>query len=89
MPTVYVNDKPVEIGNRKLNCIEAAELAVHFSKQRHATRATVHLAAIRDVRKPRGAKPGLVHVQRGRSLSLRRDASRLARILDARIEDED
>lgn len=69
--------------------LEAAELAVHFSKQRHATRATVHLAAIRDVRKPRGAKPGLVHVQRGRSLSLRRDASRLARILDARIEDED
>jgi NADH-quinone oxidoreductase subunit G len=30
MPTVYVNDKPVEIGNRKLNCIQAAELAGVF-----------------------------------------------------------
>ena len=26
MPTVYVNDKPVEIGTQKLNCIQAAEL---------------------------------------------------------------
>jgi NADH-quinone oxidoreductase subunit G len=30
MPTVYVNDKPVEIGNRKINCIQAAELAGVF-----------------------------------------------------------
>jgi NADH-quinone oxidoreductase subunit G len=27
MPTVYVNDTPVEIGARKLNCVQAAELA--------------------------------------------------------------
>ena len=27
MPTVFVNDKPVEIGTRKLNCVQAAELA--------------------------------------------------------------
>ncbi len=27
MPTVYVNDTPVEIGTRKLNCVQAAELA--------------------------------------------------------------
>src|SRR4029078_6713896 len=30
MPTVSVNDKPVEIGSRKLNCIQAAELAGVF-----------------------------------------------------------
>ncbi len=30
MPTVYVNDKPVEIGNRKLNVIQVAELAGVF-----------------------------------------------------------
>jgi len=30
MPTVYVNDKPVEIGTRKLNVIQAAELAGVF-----------------------------------------------------------
>jgi len=27
MPTVYVNDMPVEIGNQKLNCVQVAELA--------------------------------------------------------------
>ncbi len=27
MPTVYVNDKPVEIGGQRLNCVQAAELA--------------------------------------------------------------
>jgi NADH-quinone oxidoreductase subunit G len=30
MPTVYVNDKPVELGGRPLNCIQAAELAGVF-----------------------------------------------------------
>lgn len=30
MPTVYVNDKPVEIGAGKLNCIQAADLAGVF-----------------------------------------------------------
>ncbi len=27
MPTVYVNDKPVEIGSQRLNCVQVAELA--------------------------------------------------------------
>jgi NADH-quinone oxidoreductase subunit G len=27
MPTVYVNDKPVEIGSQKLNCVQAADRA--------------------------------------------------------------
>src|SRR5262245_1192629 len=30
MPTVYVNDRPVEIGTRKLNVVQAAELAGVF-----------------------------------------------------------
>jgi NADH-quinone oxidoreductase subunit G len=30
MATVYVNDKPVEIGNARLNCIQAAQLAGVF-----------------------------------------------------------
>jgi NADH-quinone oxidoreductase subunit G len=30
MPTVYVNDKPVEIGNARINCVQAAELAGGF-----------------------------------------------------------
>ncbi len=42
--------------------LDAAELAVHFSKARAATRADVHVAPGRLVRKPKGAKPGLVSV---------------------------
>jgi predicted ribosome quality control (RQC) complex YloA/Tae2 family protein len=69
--------------------LEAAELAVHFSKQRDAERATLHVAPIKDVRKPSRAKPGLVQVLRGRSFVLRRDAARLARVLASRVEDAD
>ena len=67
--------------------LEAAELAVHFSGEKGASRADVHVAAIKDVSKPKGAKPGLVHVHRGRTLHLRRDPKRLERILAARIDE--
>jgi len=67
--------------------LEAAELAVHFSKQRSATRASVHVAAIKDVSKPPGTKPGLVYVHRGRTVGLRRSPERLRRILEARLDD--
>jgi predicted ribosome quality control (RQC) complex YloA/Tae2 family protein len=67
--------------------LEAAELAVHFSSARNAGRIDVHVAAIKDVTKPKGAKPGLVHVHRGRTVHLRRDPERLARVLEARIDD--
>ena len=67
--------------------LEAAELAVHFSSQKGSGRADVHVAAIKDVSKPKGAKPGLVHVHRGRTLHLRRDPARLERILGARLDE--
>jgi predicted ribosome quality control (RQC) complex YloA/Tae2 family protein len=67
--------------------LEAGELAVHFSKQKNATRASVHVAPIKHVSKPSGTKPGLVYVHRGRTIDLRRDPARLERILDARIDD--
>jgi predicted ribosome quality control (RQC) complex YloA/Tae2 family protein len=67
--------------------LEAGELAVHFSSQKNAGRADVHVAAIKDVTKPKGAKPGLVHVHRGRTLHLRRDPKRLERILAARLDE--
>ncbi len=67
--------------------LDAAELAVHFSKARAATRADVHIAPARLVRKPKGAKPGLVSVGGGRSLHLRRDPARLERVLADRIDE--
>ncbi len=67
--------------------LEACELAVHFSRRRDEPRAEVRIAAIKDVRKPKGAKPGLVHVYRSKTVHLRRDPARLERILAARIEE--
>ena len=67
--------------------LDACELAVHFSKQKNAGSAEVHVVPIKNVKKPRGAKPGLVYVTGGRSLHLRREASRLERVLSARVDD--
>ena len=66
--------------------LDACELAVHFSKQKAAGHADVHIVPIKQVKKPRGAKPGLVWVTGGRSLHLRREEKRLERLLAARIE---
>jgi len=66
--------------------LDACELAVHFSKQRNASHADVHVVPIKNVRKPKGAKAGLVYVHGGRSVHLRRSAARLERILAARVE---
>jgi predicted ribosome quality control (RQC) complex YloA/Tae2 family protein len=66
--------------------LDACELAVHFSKYRNASRADVHVVPIKNVRKPKGAKPGLVVVHGGKSIHLRRSPPRLERILAARIE---
>jgi predicted ribosome quality control (RQC) complex YloA/Tae2 family protein len=67
--------------------LDACELAVHFSKARKAGRAEVHLAPIKQVKKPKGAKPGLVWVSGGKTIALRRDEARLKRVLDSRVDD--
>ena len=67
--------------------LDACELAVHFSKQKNAGSAEIHVVPIKNVKKPKGAKPGLVYVTGGRSLHLRRESSRLERVLAARIDD--
>jgi predicted ribosome quality control (RQC) complex YloA/Tae2 family protein len=67
--------------------LDACELAVHFSKLRDADRVDVHVVPIRNVRKPKGAKPGLVHVHGGRSVRLRRSRSRLERVLASRVDE--
>jgi hypothetical protein len=41
----------------------------------------------KNVRKPRGAKPGLVTVHGGRTVRLRREPKRLERILASKVED--
>jgi predicted ribosome quality control (RQC) complex YloA/Tae2 family protein len=61
--------------------LDAATLAVHYSKHRTAASADVAYTRRKFVRKPRGAKPGLVQVQREKVLRLRREPDRLARLL--------
>ncbi|MBX3475911.1 MAG: DUF814 domain-containing protein [Planctomycetes bacterium] len=67
--------------------LEASELAVQFSKMKDATKAVVHIAPIKHVHKPKDAKPGLVYVNKGSTLQLRRDPKRLERILNARVKE--
>ena len=67
--------------------LDACELAVHFSRHKNATRADLHLVPIRNVKKPKGAKPGLVTVHGGKTLHLRRIPARLERILAALIKE--
>lgn len=69
------NDPPSEA------ILDACELAVHFSKAKKATRADVHVVPIKNVRKPKGAKPGLVTVHGGKTIHLRRNPTRLSRLL--------
>lgn len=66
--------------------LDACELAVHFSKMKNAGSADVHMAHIKDVKKPKGAKPGLVYVRSGRTIHLRRDPKRLQNILASRLD---
>ena len=67
--------------------LDACELAVNFSKFKNARSAEVHVVPIKQVKKPKGAKKGLVYVTGGRSLHLRREATRLERLMAARIDD--
>ena len=60
---------------------------MHFSKQKKAGRADVHVVPIKQVKKPKGAKPGLVWVTGGRSLHLRREEKRLQRLLESRLDE--
>jgi predicted ribosome quality control (RQC) complex YloA/Tae2 family protein len=69
--------------------LDACELAVHFSKMKNAGSADVHAAQIKDVKKPKGAKAGLVYVRGGKSIRLKRIPERLEKILASRMERED
>jgi predicted ribosome quality control (RQC) complex YloA/Tae2 family protein len=49
----------------------AAAAAAWFSKARGSPRVEVHLCRACDVRKPRGAPPGLVELERWRSIKVK------------------
>lgn len=71
--------------------LDAATLAVHFSPARGGDRVPVHVVHRKHVSKPKGAKPGLVQLAGGRTLVVKTDPERLARLLrgEARPEGDE
>jgi|WetSurMetagenome_2_1015567.scaffolds.fasta_scaffold06724_2 predicted ribosome quality control (RQC) complex YloA/Tae2 family protein len=67
--------------------LDACELAVHFSKMKESYSADVHMAHVKDVKKPRGSKAGLVCVRGGKTIHLRRSSQRLENILASRLDE--
>jgi predicted ribosome quality control (RQC) complex YloA/Tae2 family protein len=66
--------------------LDACELAAHFSKLKNAGTVDIHVAPIKDVKKPKGANPGLVYVRKGKTIHLKRNPKRLQTILAARLD---
>jgi len=64
--------------------LDAAHLAIHFSPLRDSPRVDVHVARCKQVKKPRGAPPGLVTLSGGRTVRVRVEPARLERLLATR-----
>ncbi|HZC68593.1 MAG TPA: NFACT family protein [Nitrospirales bacterium] len=69
---------------RKESLLDAATLALHYSDLRKSGQGEVLYAYRKHVRKPRGAKPGLVTVTQDKRLFLKLDRKRLARLKESR-----
>ena len=63
--------------------LDAATLAVHFSKARGEPRIDVVYTLKKHVRKPKGLPPGAVVPSQTRTITVRADAARLRRLLDS------
>jgi len=69
--------------------LEAAHLAAHFSKARDAGRMDIHYTPRKHVSKPKGARPGLVHLSHWKTLSVKKADSARGKILGSRILPEE
>jgi predicted ribosome quality control (RQC) complex YloA/Tae2 family protein len=65
--------------------IEAATLATYFSKAHERGVTNVSYTEKRNVFKPRGAKPGLVHLRKFKTITVRRDNSLLTKLLSSEV----
>jgi predicted ribosome quality control (RQC) complex YloA/Tae2 family protein len=67
---------------READLLDAAHLAAHFSEARGEAVVDVQYAARKHLRKPKGAVPGFVVVDRERVLVLRVEPARVEALLD-------
>lgn len=72
-------DRGEEVPEQTL--LDAATLALHYSKMRTAAAGEISYTPRRHVSKPKGAKPGLVQISHEKVIRLRREPERLARLL--------
>ena len=75
-------EKGAEVRNESL--LDAATLALHYSDLRKSGQGEVLYTYRKHVRKPRGAKPGLVTVTQDKRLFLKLDRKRLQRLKESR-----
>ena len=66
--------------------LDAATLAVYFSKARKATRADVHYTQAKNIRKSKKAPAGQVIVNNGKTLNVRIEEKRLDRLLKREVD---
>ena len=71
---------------RKESLLDAATLALHYSDLRKSGQGEVLYAYRKHVRKPRGAKPGLVTVTQDKCLFIKLDRKRLQQLKESRAE---
>ena len=64
--------------------LDAATLAIHFSKARNAQRCEVIYTTAKNVRKPKGLPPGKVTAAHTKSLDVEVSPERLQRLLASR-----
>lgn len=69
--------------------LDAATLAVHFSKARGEARVDVIYTLKKHVRKPKGLPPGAVVPSQTKTVTVRADAARLQRLLDGTERESD
>ena len=72
---------------RKESLLDAATLALQYSDLRKSGQGEVLYAYRKHVRKPRGAKPGLVTVTQDKRLFLKLDRKRLARLKESQVRE--
>jgi predicted ribosome quality control (RQC) complex YloA/Tae2 family protein len=69
--------------------LDAATLAIHFSKARNAARCEVIYTLAKNVRKPKGLPPGRVTTTNTKTLQVDVEPDRLRRLLDSGDHGED
>jgi predicted ribosome quality control (RQC) complex YloA/Tae2 family protein len=69
--------------------LDAATLAAHYSKARNRGAVDVSYTPRKWVKKPKGAKPGLVQISNEKTIRAGHDQERLKRVLDSLRRDEE